>query len=262
MNGKSSHFAPRLIYLRDLVRELVIREIKLMYKGSVLGIAWSLIYPLLLLLVFQFIFGLVFSPGVPHYASFVFIGILIWSWFQMSLIQSAGSIISGRDLIKHPGFPSQILPIVMVTTHMVYFLLALPILLVFLTFFGPGLGSAIVALPLVMVIQFVLTLSLAYLVATACVFFRDIQQILTVVLQLLFFLSPIFYDARLIPDAYQPFYQLNPMVHLLSSYRAILLMGEFPNFMPIFVFGILSIGFLYFSYRMFVRVSYRFAEAI
>lgn len=262
MNGKSSHFAPRLIYLRDLVRELVVREIKLMYKGSVLGIAWSLIYPLLLLLVFQLIFGLVFSPGVPHYASFVFIGILIWSWFQMSLIQSAGSILSSRDLIKHPGFPSQILPVVMVTTHMAYFLLALPILLVFLTFFGPGLGSAIVALPLIMVLQFVLTLSLAYLIATVCVFFRDTQQILNVVLQLVFFLSPVFYSVHIIPDIYQPLYQLNPMFHLLSSYRGILLKGEFPDFISTFIFGSFSTGLLYFSYRMFVRVNYRFAEEI
>ena len=262
MIRKSSLSAQRLIYLRDLIRELVLREIKIMYKGSVLGIAWSLIYPLLLLVVFQIIFGVMFSPNIPHYASFVFVGILIWTWFQMSLIQSAGSIINSRELIKHPGFPSQILPIVMVTTHMVYFILALPILLVFLTFFGPGLNGAISALPLIMVLQFVLTLSLAYLIATACVFFRDTQQILTVVLQLVFFLSPIFYAATIIPDTYQPLYQLNPMVHLLSSYRGILLKGEFPDFISNFVFGSLSVGLLYLSYRMFVRVNYRFAEEI
>jgi lipopolysaccharide transport system permease protein len=128
----------RLIYLRDLVRELVARDMKVRYKGSALGIVWSLANPLMQLVVFHFIFRLVLQLNIPRYSSFAFSGMLAWSWFQASLLDASGSMLNNRELIKRPGFPVAILPVVAVTTHLIYFLLTLPILMLFLS-----LGAAV-----------------------------------------------------------------------------------------------------------------------
>ena len=126
----------RLIYMRDLLRELVGRDMKLRYKRSVLGIAWTLLNPLTQLLVFLFVFNLLLPLNIPHYSSFLFAGILVWNWFQGSLNQSTGAIVDNRELLRRPGFSAAILPIVTVTSHLIHFLLALPVLLLFLMLEG------------------------------------------------------------------------------------------------------------------------------
>lgn len=252
----------RLIYIRDLLRELVARDMKLRYKRSTLGFAWSLLNPLAQLLVFYFIFGLVLSLDIPNYPSFLISGLLAWSWFQSSLMLATSAIVDNRELIKLPGFPAAILPVVAVTSHLVHFLLAIPILLLFLTFGGIQLTSAILALPLVIALQFILTLSLAYLVATFHVPFRDTQYLLGVLLQLLFFLTPIFYDASLISERYQTLYHINPMVHLIDAYRAILIRGDLPDLLSFLVLSMLSAGLLVLGFRVFMQASYRFVEEL
>ena len=109
---------------------------KLMYKRSVLGVAWTLINPLLQLAVFVFVFQTILKVNIPQYASYVFSGLLIWTWFQNSLFQSTGVIISSRSLIRQPGFPTAILPGVVVTTGLIHFLLALPVLVIFILIDG------------------------------------------------------------------------------------------------------------------------------
>lgn len=252
----------RLIYLRDLLRELVVRDMKLRYKRSALGIAWSLLNPLAQLLVLSVIFRLVLPLNIPNYTSFLFTGLLVWGWFQTSLFTATGAIVDNRDLIRRPGFPAAILPVVTVASHLVHFLLALPVLLLFLLFNGIPLTKAIIALPLVIALQFLLTLSLAYFVATLHVTFRDTQYLLGISLLLTFYLSPVFYDVSAIPARYQLFYHLNPMVDLLGAYRAILIRGELPNRLPLLPLSLVAVGLLWLSYRIFVRASYRFAEEL
>ena len=260
-SGTRLHGA-RVIYLRDLLRELVAREIKVRYEGSFVGLAWSLVNPLLLLLVFHFLFRVVLSLDIPRYSSFAFSAILAWTWFQMSLFQAAGAISGSRELIKLPGFPPAILPAVTVTTNLIHFVLALPVVMLFLVIDGTGLSLTILALPIVMALQFILTLSLAYFVATANVMFRDTQHLLGVFLQLLFFLSPIFYEASAVPAPYQPLYRLNPMVHLIDAYRAVLLRGSLPVWLPLLLLGMLGACLLYVSLKVFMRMSYRFVEEL
>lgn len=255
-------FQTRLLYLRDLLLVLVSRDIKLRYKRSVLGFAWSLLNPLAQLLVFYFIFGLVLPVNIPNYFPFLFSGLLAWNWFQLSLLVAAGAIVDNRELIKRPGFPAVMLPTVAVTSHLIHFLLALPILLLFLMLGGGRLTSVILVLPLVIAIQFILTLGLAYLIATFQVTFRDTQYLLGVLLQLFFFLTPIFYDASAIPARYQPLYRLNPMVHLLNAYRAILIQGELPDCLSLLVLSVFVAGFLFLSYMILKRASYHFVEEL
>ena len=132
----------RLIYLHDLLRALVGRDLKSRYKGSALGILWSLMNPLLQLLVFHFIFRLVLRLDIPRYSSFAFSAMLAWNWFQASLLDASGSMLNSRELVKRPGFPVAILPVVAVTTHLIYYLLALPILMVFLIMGGSHLTAS------------------------------------------------------------------------------------------------------------------------
>ena len=201
--GTIATYRRQVQYLRDLLRELVLRDIKVQYKSSVLGIAWSLLNPLFQLLVFIFLFRVVMPLGIDNYAAFAFSGMLAWSWFQLSMMQAAGAVTSHRELIRRPGFPAAILPAITVTTNLMHLLFALPLLLIFIFSSKGELNVTILALPFVMILQFMFTLSLAYVLATANVLFRDTQHLVGVFLQLLFYFTPVFYSAQQVPHKFQ-----------------------------------------------------------
>jgi homopolymeric O-antigen transport system permease protein len=147
-------------------------------------------------------------------------------------------------------------------THLVHFLLALPILLLFVLFSGGRFTGALLMLPVVIVVQLILTLSLADLIATFQVTFRDTQYLAGILLLLLFYVSPVIYDPRAVPEPYQPLYRLNPMVHLIDAYRAIFLRGEPPDALGLLLLGMSSAGLLWFAHSFFIQASYRFAEEL
>lgn len=252
----------RLIYVRDLVSTLVSREMKLRYKRSVLGFAWSLLNPLAQLIVFTIVFRYVLPLNISNYSSFLFTGLLAWNWFNASLYQATEAIVGNRELIRRPGFPAAILPVVTVSSHMVHFLLALPILALFLFVSGIYLTPAVLALPLVIALQFIFTLSLAYLAATFHVTFRDTQYLLGIFLLLGFYLTPVFYNASAIPEKYQAIYRLNPMLNLIESYRLILLYGQLPSLLSMVELGLVSSILLFIGFGVFKAASDRFVEEL
>ncbi|EDX83640.1 ABC-2 type transporter superfamily [Synechococcus sp. PCC 7335] len=252
----------RFRYLWDLLRSLVDRDMKLMYKRSTLGIAWTLISPLLQLLVFIFVFQVIIKIDIPQYASYVFTGLLVWNWFQTCLFQATGVIINSRPLIRQPGFPNTILPVIVVTTGLIHFVLALPILFVFLLIDGVQLTPLILLLPLLQLLQFCLTVAFSYLLASLNVTFRDTQHTLGVLLQLLFYLTPIFYESGSIPDRYRRLYELNPMVPLVQSYRQILIQGEQPDWSALMIVAGMTLILLPIGYKVFKRQSLSFIEEI
>ena len=262
LSSRSYSNGNQVIYLRDLLYELVARDFKLRYKRSMLGILWSMINPLAQLLVFHLIFSLVLPLDIPNYAAFLFVGLLVWTWFQSSLFNATGVIIDNSDLIRRPGFPVAILPVVTVITHFIHFILALPILVVFLMISSIPFSSSLIYLPLLMALQFILTLSLSYFVAALHVNFRDTQYLLGVVLLLGFYLSPIFYDINIIPQEYQLLYRLNPMVDLIVAYRTIFMDGQLPAFFSLILIGSLASIVLWIGYRSFTRASYHFVEEL
>ncbi|WP_041237835.1 ABC transporter permease [Gloeothece citriformis] len=259
-NSRRRKQRQRILYLWDLMRELVGRDIKIQYKRSVLGIAWSFITPLMQLVVYYFIFRSVLSLNISNYAAFIFTGMLVWNWFQMSLFQGASAITNSRELIRQPGFPTAILPTVAIATNIINFLISLPILLLFLgnTWAKPPL----LFLPILIIIQFLLTLSLNYLMAALNVTFRDTQHILGILLNMFFFLNPIFYGKSNFPEQYLPLYNLNPIAHLIEAYRTILLDGKLPNLMPLLIVGLISVGLLVITYKYFCQASDYFAEEL
>lgn len=252
----------RWIYMSDLLFTLVARDMKLRYKRSILGIAWCLLTPLTQLAVYYLIFRVLLPLNIPNYLSFLFSGVLAWSWFNGSLFQATSTIVDNRDLVKRPGFPVAILPTVTVTSHLIHFLLSLPILFIFLLVGGCRLTGALLALPLVIAIQFILTLSVAYFTATFYVAFRDTQYLLGVFLNLFFFLTPIFYQSSDLPAQYQALYRLNPMVHLIEAYRVILLTGVLPDATALLEVTVPAIGVLFLGYHVFKKASNHFVDEL
>lgn len=252
----------RLAYLWDLLYQMVARDLKLRYRGSVLGVAWSLLNPLAQLLVFSFVFRFVLPLQIPNYTAFLFIGLLVWNWFQASVMGSATVIVDGRTLIRRPGFPVAILPLVSVTANLVHFLLALPILFLFLWLTGIHLQEVVLLLPLLIVLQALFTLGVGYCVATSHVSFRDTQHLVGVFLFLLFYLTPVFYDVAIIPPQYWPLYRLNPVLHLLEAYRAILLYGVWPAWGSLLAVVLLTAVLLFLGLLIFQRASNRFVEEL
>jgi len=266
-DAPSPHFhqepLPRLAYLRDLVIELVLRDLNLRYKRSVLGILWSLVTPLAQLLVLRFVFTVVLPLNVPNYTAFLFTGILVWTWLQSSLDQAAGSIVDNRELVRLAGFPVAILPIVTVAANLAQFLFALPILVIFL-WLGGGvpLTAAPLLLPVLIAIQFLVILSIAYFVAALQVTFRDVKHLLQIAIMLGFYLTPVFYELHQAPVKYAALYQVNPMVHLIGAYRAILLHGQFPAPRPLVAVAAASAVVLLLGYQLFARASSHFVDEL
>src|SRR5688572_5132170 len=163
------HNLARLGRYRGLIHSLVTRELKARYRGSVLGFFWSFFNPLLLLLVYTFVFVYVLpnrNPAAEPYALFFFCGILPWTWFSSSLTESSGVLISGGNLIKKVLFPAEILPIVSVLANMVHFFLGLPILAAFLVYYQRPLQLAEIAwFPVIVLVQLVLTLGFALILS-------------------------------------------------------------------------------------------------
>jgi lipopolysaccharide transport system permease protein len=172
------------------------------------------------------------------------------------------SIVDNRDLIKRPGFPVAVLPVATITSTLIHFLLALPVLFVLLAVTGVTLTIAVIALPLIIALQFVLTLGFAYLVATFHVAFRDTQYLLGVVLQLLFFLTPVFYDISTIPDRYRVVFQINPMAGLVNAYRSVLLKGQFPVPADFVLLVSISIVLAALGYLLMQRARHYFVEEL
>lgn len=218
----------RWIHVRDILRELIARDIKLRYRGSYFGMAWTLLNPIAELTVLWFIFGNVLPLRIPNYAAFLFTGLLVYTWFQTSLFNATVAVVSNRDLIRRPDVPLDILPVISVASTLFHFLLSLPVLFGLMLWTGVPLTSALVALPALIGIQFVLTLALSYPLAAIHVWMRDTQYFLKVGLQLLFFLTPVFYETRTIPEQYRRLFALNPMATVVDGYRDVLVRGVLP----------------------------------
>ena len=260
----------RLFRYRGLIESLVARELKARYRGSFLGFFWSFINPLLLLLVYTFVFSYIMKgahdPRVEPYALFMFCGILPWTWFSSSLSESAGVLISGGNLIKKVLFPAEILPIVSVLANMVHFFLGLPILAAFLLYSLPSgrlHASELVLFPLVVLVQLVLTMGFALILSALTVHFRDIRDILSNLLTFWFFATPIIYPYFLMDGWQAQVLKLNPFTHLAITYQEILFFdGEVGHLKWLLVLGAISVVFFLFGYFVFDRLRDTFAEEV
>jgi ABC-type polysaccharide/polyol phosphate export permease len=231
--------ARTLLRHRALISSLVSRELKARYRGSVLGFLWSFVNPLLLLATYTLVFTVILpnrQPDIQPFFLFLFCGILPWTWFQASLAESAGVLIASANLIKKVLFPAEVLPTVTVLANLAHLLLGLPILLAILAFEGRLAWTALL-LPLPMLVQLVLTLGLSLFLSALTVHFRDIQSILSHVLHLWFFATPVIYSYAQIAER-TPLRQalrLNPMTHVIVTYQQMLFHGNVDHWRGLFL---------------------------
>jgi lipopolysaccharide transport system permease protein len=261
------HNLARLLRYRGLIHSLVARELKARYRGSVLGFFWSFINPLLLLVIYTLVFKYVMpgshGPELEPYALFMFCGILPWTWFASSLAESSNVLISGGNLIKKVLFPAEILPIVTVLANMVHFFLGLPILAAFLIYYRLPPTITILWLPVVVLVQLILTLGFALILSALTVHFRDIRDILANVLTFWFFATPIIYPWFQAPPVARRFLNLNPFTHVAVSYQELLFFrGPFGHLKHLLLLGVLAVLFFLFGYLVFDRLRDSFAEEV
>jgi lipopolysaccharide transport system permease protein len=257
-----------LFRYRGLIQTLVVRDLKARYRGSVLGFFWSFVNPLLLLLVYSFVFTVIMPAMHPEelrpYGLFFFCGILPWTWFSSSLNESANVLLSGGNLIKKVLFPAEVLPIVTVLANMVNFLLGLIILAVFLVYYQRPLDPVeLLWFPAIVVVQFILTLGLSLLLAALTVHFRDIKDLLANLMTLWFFSTPIIYSMQMAPERMRWILNLNPMTHLVISYQEVLFfVGPHGHWKWLVAVFVLSIAIFFGGYFVFDRLRDSFAEEV
>jgi lipopolysaccharide transport system permease protein len=177
-------------------------------------------------------------------------------------LQATSAVTAHRELVRRPGFPAAILPVITILTNLMNLLLALPLLVLFVVVGGGHVTTHLLELPIVMTVQFLLMLSFAYLLATANVAFRDMEHIAAFVLQLLFWLTPVFYLASRVPGEYRAIYNLNPMLHIIDAYRAVLLVGKSPDYTALSVVALCAAVLLACSYKLFSHRCDRFVEEL
>jgi ABC-type polysaccharide/polyol phosphate export permease len=205
----------------ELLTHLVRRDFRLRYHGSLLGVLWIVLQPLVQLMILVFLFQRVVPLGIEAYPAFVFSGLLPWAWFSTSLGAAGGLFVGNRDLVRRPGFAPAVLVLVNVLSNFLVYLASLPLLVVLLVAYGRMPGPSLVLLPLVLGLEGVLVIGLGLAVATLNVFYRDVQQLAAVALSLLFYLTPVFYRAEQAGGAAHLVFAANPMAAVVAAHRAL-----------------------------------------
>ncbi len=259
----------RLIGYRALIQSLVARELKARYRGSALGFLWSFVNPLLLLSIYTFVFTVVFSPGargagLEPYALFMFCGLLPWTWFSSSLLESSTVLVSAGNLIRKVLFPPEILPIVAVFAGFVHFCLGMLIVAGALLYSDVTVHLADLPwLPFIVAVQLALTLGLSLLVSVITVHFRDMRDLLSNLLQLLFFATPILYPLTSVPEHLRFFLKLNPFTHLAIAYQQVLFVeGPFVEWRNLVVIAGCALVALVVGFAFFDRLRDTLPEAV
>lgn len=251
-----------LFSYRALIQVLVVRDLKVRYRGSLLGFLWTFLNPILLMTTYTLIFSVYMRVEMENYAVFVMAGLLPWLWFSSSLQLGARSVLDGGELLKKVFFPPQVLPAVTVLANFVNFLLSLPLLFGFVLLFGVHVGWSLVALLPLMLIQLVLTYGLTLIVAAVTVRYRDVAQLLNNLLMVWFFVSPVLYPANMVPSKFAALLAANPMAPLLMGYQNVLMYNAFPLWRSVGVVVGIAAGAMLLGTLVFNHFRWTFAEEV
>lgn len=215
-------------HVTDLAVVLVRRDLRASYGHALLGLFWAPLAALVQVAVLSFLFVRVVPLALDDYAIFVFTGLAAWQLASASLTAGAEAFTANRDLVRRPGFPTEVLPVVSIGGALAGYVLSLPVLLLGLALFGRLRVNA-VALPVVIAAEVLVLAGPAYLVATLNVRFRDVRHLVGLVLGVLFYLTPVFYEVDRIPDRYRWIADLNPLALVVRLHRQVLFDGAWPD---------------------------------
>lgn len=247
---------------RELLKTNVKKEIRGRYKNSFLGILWSFLNPLLQLLVYSVIFGALLAGGDETYPIYICVALIPWTYFTTAISQASFTVIGNADIIKKVYFPREILPISVVTSGAVNFVISTIIILAFVIFSGVGLSWYILLYPFILLIQYILLLGIGFIVSSVTVYFRDLEHIIGVVLMAAFYATPIVYNIQQLPHTLQVLVNLNPMTHLINAYRDIFYYHQMPNMEILFILLGISLVLTVIGYFIFKKLQKGFAEEL
>ncbi|MFP2963978.1 ABC transporter permease [Myxococcus sp. 1LA] len=253
-----------LYQYRGLLISLVQRELKARYRGSFLGFLWTFLNPTLHMLVYVLLFTVVMKQNIPNFPFFMFTGLLPWIWFSTSVGGGASAISDRRDLLTKVRFPAQVLPTSVVVTNLCNFVLSMPLMLAMGIAYGQWPTWHVVIFPVVVLIQLTFTLALTYILAAINVTFRDLQHIVSNLLTLWFFATPVLYPLSTIQDEgiRTLLTALNPMVSLMTAYQAIFYEHRLPDSGPLLALAAVSVVLLWGASSIFEARREEFAESI
>ncbi|KCZ70518.1 putative permease [Candidatus Methanoperedens nitroreducens] len=253
---------------RGLIWNFVKRDISSKYVGSLLGFYWSVINPIIMLLVYFVVFGLFLKARLPgndsvwDFALYFSAGFLPWAAFSESVMRASRSIVDNKNYIKKVPFPSEIFPVYTILSEFVNLLIGLAIFMVLFVILKGMPSIYIVLLPIGIILQMMFTLSLSLVFSSATVFFRDTPQILGSLFMIWFWGTPIVYTINVIPESVRWIAYLNPAYYMLEIYRAMLFYGRFPELDKLLPFLMFSIIFLFFSIIIFQKTKRGFSELL
>lgn len=247
---------------KELISNLVISDLKTKYSSSILGFAWSMLNPLLMMIVLYAVFNNVFKSGQEHFAFYLLIGMTVWRFFANGTTTAMLSIVGKANLVTKIYIPREILTLSVVISVLISSILEFIVLITLLIIFGVTISFNILIFPLLYVIYLPIVYGVSLMLASLYVYFRDLNNIWEVLTQMGFFLSPIVYPMSVIPDEYKFYYMINPITRLIEMYRDVLLYDTVPkitDFGIILIFGIFlfTLGSI-----LFRKLSRRFAEEI
>ena len=247
---------------RELLSTSVKKEIRGKYKGAWLGILWSYLNPLLMLVVYSFVFSIIMRVQIENYSMYLFTALIPWNFFVISISQGSLSVISNGSILKKVYFPREIVPIASVTANTVNFMISCLIIFFFLAVTGVGFSIYILFLPLIILIQYILLLGIVFFVSSMTVYARDLEHIISVILMAGIYATPIFYTMEMVPDKFKKFIALNPMTHIINSYRDVMFYKRMPNMKLIGIMFVVSTIILILGYSYFKKTEKSFVEEL
>lgn len=248
---------------RQMIFSLVKRDLRGRYKGSVLGFLWTFLNPLFQLVVYTLVFSVIMETGIEKYYLFLFVGLVPWLFFSTCLTTGSSCIFVQQDMVKKIYFPREVLPISFVISQFINMLLTFIVIFAVVIFSGVGINPiALLFLPIIMMIEFILALGVTMLASALTVYFRDLEYILGIVSMAWLYLTPIMYSPDDVPEKVMPLFNINPMSPIIIAYREILYYRQIPKINTLLhalLFGliILIVGFITFK-----RLKRQFAEEL
>lgn len=235
---------------KDLLIYLVKSGLKAENRNSYLGYFWWLLDPLLNVIVYYFLVVIILQRGGENYAVYLVIGLVVWRWMNTSVSTAAKSIRKYSSIINQVYLPKSMFPLASTSTQLFNFTFGLVVVAIFLIFFGVIPGWQIIYLPIIILVQLVFLFSISLFLAFVCVFIRDIDNVLSHIMRLFFYASPIIWEGSRLPEAYDWVVAINPVAIILTAYRDVLMYQSSPEFSGLFIIGTSScvaiVGLLYY----------------
>ena len=263
-NGDMLTYLKELFAAHELFYTWARREFRVRYSQSILGAAWAILQPLALMVVYSLIFSVfirVPTDGMP-YPIFAYAALLPWTFFANSLTFAIPSLVNNMNLVSKIYFPREILPLAAIVVCFIDFLIAGSIFVVMMIYYRVPVGPPLLLMPLVLLVQIILTFGVSLLASAVNVFYRDVRFVVPLALQVWMYLSPVIYPVSQIPERYRSLYLLNPMAALVDSYRRITLFREWPDWPHLGLAALVSVLVAVLAYGYFKRAESQFADLI